>query len=120
MIIRNKSFKTTNGNRLAFNASYALALALIFLRTNSAANSGKARGLGNDFISFFKLALCNLGNKIGNINPYGAAADARLIFAVKAALCLLNRLLGSIAERNLFKITVSYIRLLLGHGRFAF
>ena len=111
----NKSFQTTDTNRLTLDASDTLGLTLRFLRTNTTANSGKRRGLGDDLICALKVALFNLRNKLGDVNFNGAAGNAGHILAVQTSVCLIYCLLLCITECNLLKIVCAYLRILYGH-----
>ena len=115
MIICNKAFKPADRHGIALNTSYTFCFTLLFLRTNSAADSRKGRSSAYNFICLFKLALSNIRNKFrdGNINR--ASIHTRLMLTIQTALCFRNRSFSIIAECNLFKILISYKRLLVRH-----
>ena len=116
--VGNKAFKSADCNRFKFDSERAVLFALRFLRTDSAADGGEGGGVGNDSVSGFVIALFDLCNKVRNVNVYRAAADAGLIFAVKAAVCFLPRNLGGITEGNFLKILFPDYRFLRGHRMF--
>ena len=115
MIICHKTLKTAYCDRLIFDTSDALALALCFLRTNSSANSRQRTAFCNNLIRFFKLALSNFLNKSRNIYLNGTTVSAKRIFTIKASFRFIYSHFFRITESNLIKIFISYIRFLARH-----
>ena len=68
-----ETFKFTDGNRFAFDSAYALSFTLGFLGTNTSANRRKRGRLVNDMICSLEVPFFYLGNKIRNMNGYGAS-----------------------------------------------
>lgn len=118
VIVRSKSLKTADTYRLALDASYALAFALVLLGTNTSADSGKGAGLGNDLESFLELAVSDLLNELGDLDIYGTARYTGHILAVKASLSLVHSHFLGVSESNLQEVLVSYVRLLGRHRIF--
>jgi hypothetical protein len=114
--VSNESFKTSDTYALALDAANTLGLALSLLRTYTAANCGKRRGLGNDLVSAFKVAFLDLGNEFGNMDLNGASVNARHMLAVKAAVSLVDSGFLGIAESYFFEVMCSYQGILVGHG----
>ena len=113
--IGNEAFQTTDGNSLALHASDAFGFALAFLRTNTTADRGQSVCGGNHLISRHKIALCNLCDEFGDAYINGTAAHAGLMLTVQASLRFFDCHFLGIAEGNLFKVFISYIRCLFGH-----
>ena len=114
--VGNKALQTSDGDRLALDAADAFALALALLGADTAGEGGKSVGGGDDLIGRLEIALSDLGDEFGDTDIDGAAADAQGLFAVQAALCLVDGHFLSVAERNFLKILIAYIGLLLRHG----
>ena len=113
--IGNEAFQTTDGNCLALHASDTFGFALAFLRTNTTADRRQRIGRGDDLISRHEVTLCNLCDKFGDAYINGTAAHAGLMLTVQASLCFFDCHFLGVAEGNLFKVFISYIRCLLGH-----
>ena len=113
--IGNEAFQTTDGNSLALHASDAFGFALAFLRTNTTADRRQRIGRGDDLISRHEVTLCDLCDKFGDAYINGTAAHAGLMLTVQASLRFFDCHFLGIAEGNLFKVFISYIRCLFGH-----
>jgi hypothetical protein len=113
--VSNESLKTSDTYALALDAANALRLTLSLLRTYTAANCGKRRGLRNDLVSALKVAFLDLPDEFGNMDLNGAAVNARHMLAVKAAVSLVDSGLLGITESNLAEVMCSYQRILVGH-----
>ena len=116
--VGDEALETADADALALDAADALALALMLLRADAAADGGQAVGGGDDLVGFFKLALGDLGDELGNADVHRAAADAGMLTAVEAALGLVDGDLLGVAESDLVKVLVAYQRLLLRNGVF--
>ena len=115
VVVCDKALQTADADRLALDASDTLALALLLLRANTAADCGQRIGGGDDLICCVEVALCDLGDEFGDAHGYGAAGAAGHIVAIEAALCFVYRHFGSVAESYLVKILIANQRLLFGH-----
>ena len=73
-IVGNKALQAADSDRLALDTQHTFALALVFLRADTAADSRQCALLLKDFISLGKVFLCNLMDKLRNININRAAA----------------------------------------------
>ena len=118
VVVGDKALEAADADALALNAANALTLALFLLRANTAADSRQGVGGGDDLISCVKVALCDLGDKLGDAYRNGAAGAAGHVVAVKAALCLVHCHLGSVAESDLVKVAGADYGILLGHRVF--
>ncbi|MPM84927.1 hypothetical protein SDC9_132003 [bioreactor metagenome] len=116
--VGNKALQSADAHRLALNAADAVFLALALLRADPAAHGGQGAGLGNDLIRLLKVALGNLGDKLGNMYHYRATGHTGLVLAVKAAQRFVQRHLLGISQRDLFIVLVADIGVLRGHGVF--
>ena len=118
VVVGDKALEAADADALALNAANALTLALFLLRTNTAADSRQGVGGGDDLISCVKVALCDLGDELGDAYRNGAAGAAGHVVAVEAALCLVHCHLGSVAESDLVKVAGADYGILLGHRVF--
>ena len=64
--VGNETLRTTDADSLALDAAHALALALMLLRADTAADGGQRAGLGNHVVGGLKVALGNVFDKAGN------------------------------------------------------
>ena len=120
MIICDKAFKPTYCHGLAFNSPCAIFFALIFLRTDSAADGGKVACLCDNLISLLELPVFDFGNKIRYIVVDGTALYARTRLAVKTPHGFLLCLLGVVAEIYFIEIFYSLGNVLTRHRRLFF
>ena len=118
VVVGNKTLEAADADALALDAAHALALALLFLGADTAADCGQRVGGGDDLICCVKVALCDLGDEFGDAYRNGAAGAAGHIVAVEAALCLVHCHLGSVAESDLVKVAGADYGILLGHRVF--
>ena len=72
--VRNKALQTADADGFALDAADALALALMLLRADTAADGGQRTGLGNHVIGGLKIALGDVLDEAGNIDLNRAAA----------------------------------------------
>ena len=114
--VGHKALHTADGHRLALDAADTLALALVLLRADAAGNGRQCVGVGEDLISAGKILLSYLTQELGDGNAHRATGDAQRILALQAALGLVHRLLGGVAQGHFLKVTVADIGLLLRHG----
>ena len=114
-VVGYKALQTADCYSLALDAAYAVALALAFLRADTAADSGQSGGLLDLGSRLEELALSNQSDELRNLNLYRTAGHAGLVLAVQAALCFLDRHFSGVAERYLFKVLIADVRCLLGH-----
>ena len=112
-IVRAEALKSAYSNRLSLDSSYALALALIFLRAYSSANGGKSVCKCYNLVGSLKVAFLDLRYKLRNVYSYRTAADARHVFAVKASVRFIYCLLRGIALADLLEVSCSYLWILL-------
>jgi hypothetical protein len=88
MVIGNEPLQISDGNGGGFYAAYALALALIFLRANPAANGGEGGGILYDLIRAFVIFLRNFLDEGRDIDAYGTTCNAGFMLARKATRSL--------------------------------
>ena len=115
-IVGNKALQTADCYRLALDTKHAFALALVFLRADTAADSRQGTLLLENFISLDKVFLRNLMDKLRNININRAAAYTTRFGAVQATLGLVYRHFLSVAKCYLLKVFVTHISRLLRHS----
>ena len=115
-IVGNKALQATDSYRLALDAQHAFALALVFLRADTSADSRQGALLLKDFIGLGKVFLCYLMDKLRNININRAAAYTTRFGAVQATLCLVYRHFLSVAKCYLLKVFVTHISRLFRHS----
>ena len=89
-----EAFQPAYAHGLALDAAHALCLALRLLRAHPAAYRGKGTRLLYDLIRLFESAFGDFRDKLRDADLYGAAAYAGHVFAVQAALCLVDRRFG--------------------------
>ena len=112
-IVCTESLKSAYTNRLTLDTSYTLALTLMLLWTYTSANSRQSVCCLDDSISFFKLALCYLCDKLRNPNAYRTSCHTRLVLAVKTSLSFFYSLLRGVTQSNFLEVSSSYLWLLL-------
>src|SRR5699024_704266 len=74
--VGHEAFQTADAHRLTLDAADTLALALVLLGADAAADGRQSAGFGNDLVGFLKFALGNVGDEAGNINIHRAAGAA--------------------------------------------
>ena len=104
MPIGNKAFKSAYADGLAFDSANTFGFALGLLRTYSAADCGKRRGLVNYLIRALKISVFYLCDKFGNMNIYGTARNTGHIFATEAAKRFVNCRLCRITRGDFIEI----------------
>lgn len=114
--VGHEPLEAADAHRLPLDAAHAPALALVLLRAHPSADGGQRIGQGDLPVSAGKIPLRHLRDELRNPYVDRAARDARPVFAVEAALRLVHRHLGGIAERDLFKVLVAHVGGLLRHG----
>ena len=102
--IGDKALQPADPNALSLDSSDAIGFALRLLRTDTTADSGQGRGLGDDLIRVLKIPLFDLGDEFGNMDLNGTACNAGHVFTIEASVCLVDRHFLGITERNLVKI----------------
>ena len=113
--VSSKSFQTTDCNRLTFDAADTFCFTLGFLWAYTTANCRQSAGLFDCRASISKFALSDQADEFRNLYVDRAAAYARHMFAVEAALCFLYCHFFCISVRNFFKVSCSYLWILLRH-----
>ena len=113
--VGDEALESADGNRLALYSAHALGLALRLLRTDTTRQRGQRVRGGNDFISRGEIALGNLCDKFRNPDVDRAAFDALRLLALHAALCLVDRHLGSVAQGDFLEVLVADVGVLLRH-----
>ena len=109
--VRNKALQTADADGFALDAADALALALMLLRADTAADGGQRTGLGDHVIGGLKITLGDvLGMKPGISISTGQPLTAGVVLALQAALGFVNGHLLGIAEGDLFKVFITDIR----------
>ena len=89
-----KALQIADGNGLTATLQMnTLALALLLLRTNTAADGGQGRGVFQHLGSCQELTALDILDERGDVHVYGATLHARRLGAVKTALCLGESLL---------------------------
>ena len=114
--VGNKALQTANGHRLVLDAAGALALALALLRADTAADGRQGRGAVDHLIGGFKVALCNVSDKLRDVDTHGAAGLAGLVLAADAALGLVHSHLGGVAQSHFLEVLIADVGVLRGHG----
>ena len=104
MPIGNKAFKSAYADGLAFDSANTFGFALGLLRTYSAADCGKRRGLVNYLIRALKISVFYLCDKFGNMNIYGTARNTGHIFAAETAKRFVNCRLCRITRGDFIEI----------------
>jgi hypothetical protein len=103
-----ETLKTADSNRLAFDAAYALGFALSFLRTYTAADSGKGRGLMDDLIGTLEIAFLDFLNEFGDMDVNGATVNTGHVLAVQAALRFIESYLFCVTDSDLMEVVSTY------------
>ena len=116
--VGHEPLQTADTHALTLDAADALALALILLGADAAADGGQGVGGGDDLVGFLKLARGDPIDELGDADVHRAALHAQGLLALQAALCLVHGDLGGVAQSDFFKVLVAYQRLLLRHGVF--
>ena len=114
--VGHKALQTANSHRLVLDTAGALALALALLRADTAADGRQGRGAVDHLIGGLKVALCNVSDKLRDVDAHGAAGLAGLVLAADAALGLVHSHLGGVAQSNFLKVFVADVGVLRGHG----
>ena len=113
--VGDKTLKATDRHGLTLNTSHAVLFALGLLGTYTTAHRRKRAGLRNDLIRALKIALGDLGDKIGNADIDGTSSHTGAVLTIQASLCLVDRLLLGVTQRHLKEVGISYIGCLRGH-----
>ena len=93
--VGDEALQTADADGLALDAAHALALALLLLRADAAADGGKHGVLADGIESAAEVLLADLLDKAGDVDVDGAALNTERLLAVEAALGLSQRhLLG--------------------------
>ena len=94
-MVADEALQLADGHGLGLLAADALALALVLLRADAAADGRQHGLLANDVQGAAKVLLADLLNELGDVDVDRAALDAERLLAVHAALGLGQRhLLG--------------------------
>ena len=120
MIVSDKALQTADADALAVLAADALTFALFLLRADTAADSGKAVGGGDDLISGIKITFCNFCDKLRNADLNRASGTAQRILTIQASLSLVDCHFSSISECNFIKVLSTNNWILLWHRIFIF
>ena len=113
--VGDKAFQPSDGDAFSLFAAHAFALALRFLRADTAADRRQRAGFMNDMIGLFKFAFLDCLDEFRNVDRDRTAAHTRLGGAVQAALCFLTRHLLRIAQRDLLEVRAADHRILDRH-----
>ena len=116
--VGHKALQTADAHGVALLTPDAVLFTLALLGTDPAADGGQGAGGGDDLIGGLKVALGHLLDELGNMYHHRAAGHAGLIFAVQAALGLVQGLGFGIPQGNLLKVLVADVGILRGHGVF--
>ncbi len=117
-LVGNVALELSDGNGLALDAADALCLALALLGADSAADRGKARGLGDHLIGLCHIAVLHLLDEGRDVDRDRTPLHAEGIFAVEASGCLCLCLFIIISQADLFKVGRPYLRILLANRNF--
>ena len=115
MVVSYESFKTTDRNRFALDTTDTFSFTLIFLWTNTSANSRKTISACDNLVSFFKFSCSNLSNKLRYTYTYRTTTHTRFVLTVNTTSCFFHSHFFSITQSNFFKILITYVRILLRH-----
>ena len=80
--VSHKALQAANADGFALDAAHALALALVLLRADAAADGGQGRGLVNDLIGALIVLFGDLLDEFGDLDLHRAAGDAGMVLAV--------------------------------------
>ena len=116
VVVGHEPLQAADAHRLTFDATDALALALVLLGADTAADGGQAVGGGDDAEGLVKLALRHLGDELGDMYVHGAAVHALGVLAVQAPLGLVDGHFLGVAQGHLVKVLVPDVGILGGHG----
>ena len=108
-----EALKFTNGNRLALDTAHTLSLTLGFLWADTSTDCRKCRRKCDDFRCLLNISRFYFLDKRRNIDGNRASSDTFCIFTVQTSLRLRNCFFHIIAETYLFKISRTYLRILL-------
>ena len=108
-----EALKFTNGNRLALDTAHTLSLTLGFLWADTSTDCRKCRRKCDDFRCLLNISRFYFLDKRRNIDGNRASSDTFCIFTVQTSLRLRNCFFHIIAEAYLFKISRTYLRILL-------
>ena len=114
--VGHEPLQPADADGFALDAPDALALALILLRADAAADGRQRAGPGDDLVGGLKVALGHLGDKAGDVDVHRAAGTAGVVLALQAALGFLHGHLGGVAQGHLLEVLVADVGVLAGHG----
>ncbi len=114
--VGHEALQAADAHRLTLDAADTLALALVFLGADAAADGGQGTGSGQYLIGSLKVALGHLCDETGDVDVHGAAGTAGMVLALEAALCLIDGHVGGVAQSNFLEVLVADVGLLAGHG----
>ena len=77
-LVADPALEASDGHRFQRVADGAHAFALVFLRTDAAADGRQQVGVGQDVVGAAKILLADLLDETGNVDTHRAACDARL------------------------------------------
>ena len=108
-----EALQTADADGLALDAAHALALALLLLRADAAADGGQGAVLEDLVVSALEVLLTDAGDELRDLDIDRAAGHAGRARAIQAAVGLIDRHLDGVAKRDFFKILIADVRVLL-------
>ena len=111
--VGDEALQTADADGLALDAAHALALALLLLRADAAADGGQGAVLEDLVVSALEVLLTDAGDELRDLDIDRAALHAGRARAIQAAVGLIDRHLDGVAKRDFFKILIADVRVLL-------
>ena len=111
--VGDEALQTADADGLALDAAHALALALLLLRADTAADGGQGAVLEDLVVSALEVLLADAGDELRDLDIDRAAGHAGRARAIQAAVGLIARHLDGVAKRDFFKILIADVRVLL-------
>ena len=115
MPVGNESFKSSDSYRFSVETLNTESFTLVFLRTNSSADSWKCTCIADDLISCFEISFSNLSNEFRDPYHYRTTLSARLLSALETSHSFIYCHLRCISFCHFFEVSCSYDRILLRH-----
>ena len=111
--VGDEALQTADADGLALDAAHALALALLLLRADTAADGGQGAVLKDLVVSALEVLLTDAGDELRDLDIDRAAGHAGRARAIQAAVGLIDRHLDGVAKCDFFKVFVADVRILL-------